>query len=88
MLLRGLPRLTSLKLSKCAGLTDDAFYLSPSQLSEVAPFRDSILPGSHLASVDLSGCQKLTNTCIRHLLELCGSNLRNLNVSYTGVSVP
>eukprot|EP00057_Strongylocentrotus_purpuratus_P009689 XP_011664163.1 PREDICTED: uncharacterized protein LOC755050 [Strongylocentrotus purpuratus] len=85
MLLRGLPHLTSLKLSKCAGLTDDVFYLGQNQLSELAPFRDFILPGSHLASVDLSGCQKLTNTCIRHLLELCGPNLRNLNVSYTGM---
>ncbi|XP_063953148.1 uncharacterized protein LOC129256321 isoform X2 [Lytechinus pictus] len=85
ILLRGLPFLTSLNLSMCECITDDVFYLSQDQLSEIRPWKDNSFPGSHLASVDLSGCQNLTNTCIRHLLELCGPNLRNLNVSCTAM---
>ena len=46
---------------------------------------DVTQPGSSLSSVDLSGCQQLTSTCIRHLTEMCGPTLQNLSVSNTGV---
>ena len=47
---------------------------------------DSSRPGCKLTSVELAGCQQLSSTCIRHLTELCGPSLQNLNVANTGVS--
>ena len=49
-----------------------------------SPAADS--SGCNLSSVDLSGNQQLTSTCIRHLTELCGPRLRSLNVAATRVS--
>ncbi|XP_072174296.1 uncharacterized protein [Diadema setosum] len=86
ILLMGLPKLSSLNLSMCGNITDNVFYLDESQLKPGGDIPSSKhKPGSNLVSVDLSGCQRLTNTCIRHLLELCGPKLRSLNVSCTNM---
>ncbi|XP_022106600.1 uncharacterized protein LOC110987806 isoform X2 [Acanthaster planci] len=84
-LLRGLPNLSHLNISICPEVTDNVFALTETQglLEERTGTRDAASWGCNLKSVDLSGNQQLTSTCIRHLTELCGPRLRNLNVAAT-----
>ncbi|XP_038058124.1 uncharacterized protein LOC119729581 [Patiria miniata] len=84
-LLRGLPNLSHLNISVCPAVTDIVFALTETQglLEERAETHDKDSWGCNLSSVDLSGNQQLTSTCIRHLTELCGPKLRHLNVAAT-----
>ncbi|XP_033624603.1 uncharacterized protein LOC117288031 [Asterias rubens] len=84
-LLKGLQHLTHLNLSVCSEVTDNVFALSETQglLEDRTGRQDQVTGGYNLSSVDLSGNQQLTSTCIRHLTELCGPRLRCLNVSAT-----
>ena len=83
------PQLKHLNLSSCRHITDAAFALSsPAMKSESNSTLTTnvILPGSKLTSVDISGCQSLSTTAVKHLASMCGANLRSINLGWTGVS--
>ncbi|XP_048580508.1 uncharacterized protein LOC5516976 [Nematostella vectensis] len=85
------PSLQHLNLSSCKNITDNAFAINSSnapnsaETSQHVPSQRALHAGSCLSSIDISGCQHLTSTSIKHLVELCGPTLTTVNVAWTGV---
>lgn len=89
------PQLKHLNLSSCRHITDAAFELSSPEMKSESnstlttnslSSKNLILPGSKLTSVDISGCQSLSTTAVKYLANMCGANLRSINLACTGVN--
>ena len=87
------PGLKHLNLSSCRNITDTAFAVpnSESNTSERASANTgsathSSHPGCNLTSVDILGCQALSNVAVKYLVAICGANLTSINLAWTGVS--
>ena len=82
------PFLKHLNLSSCKSITDAAFALSDSKsnTSSSAATSHTLQPGHSLTSVDISGCQSLSTVAVKYIVGLCGANLTNINLAWTGIS--
>ncbi|KAH9509912.1 hypothetical protein Btru_044601 [Bulinus truncatus] len=87
-LLRNAPTLHSLNIAH-SEITDKVFLINEvKQLAREAFLKIPNITDvydSCLQSLDISGCQNITSTCIRHLCTLCGPTLRSVNMSWTKI---
>lgn len=56
-------------------LTDELFNFSENVANKICS----------LSRIDLSGCQGISSTSVRHILSLFGSTLQSINISYTKI---
>ncbi|XP_074641393.1 uncharacterized protein LOC141899137 [Tubulanus polymorphus] len=84
-ILINLPCVKHLGLSMCHELTDKVFLIREDQLLLERRRSDSLDMLSSLTSVDISGCQMISNMGIRNLVTLCGRTLKHLDFSLTEV---
>lgn len=75
------PQLIYISVASCLSLTDDAFNFD--SISTDLDKKSEIL-GS-LKWIDLSGCQSISSTTLRHLCSLCGQRLERVNLSWTNI---
>nr|XP_006813346.1 PREDICTED: uncharacterized protein LOC102802577 [Saccoglossus kowalevskii] len=70
-------------------ITDNAFHIKTSETRfspKRSPKKKRDSPCSaacNLASINISGCKSLTNTCVRYIAQLFGSHLQTFNASWT-----
>ncbi|KAJ7393828.1 hypothetical protein OS493_003494 [Desmophyllum pertusum] len=79
------PGLKHLNLSLCKNITDAAFALE-NTVSRTASASHTLQPGHNLTSVDISGCQSLSTMAVKYLVDICGANLTNVNLAWTGMN--
>ncbi|KAI8761852.1 F-box/LRR-repeat protein 2 [Biomphalaria glabrata] len=87
-LLRNATSLQSLNIAQ-TNITDKVFLMDEvKQLAREALIEIPGLTETYdciLQTLDISGCQNVSSTCIRHLCTLCGPTLHTLNIAWTKI---